>query len=326
MTQKNSNFYTHVPLPDYEQLINCMHCGMCLPTCPTYELTGREIDSPRGRIRMIKAVADGDLDISDRFKESIDFCLDCQACVTSCPAGVEYGQLVESAKLHIESHNRDTGQSSKIKNFVLNWLFSDLRRLTAAGRLMYVYQKSGLEKAIQKSGILKIFSKQLHDMTYMAPRVSGAHFYDNDFAGPPTGKRRPKIGIIAGCVQDVFFRDVNQDTIDVLQINGYQVFMPDKNICCGSVHGHNGELETAKQLARSLIDTFEQAGVEFIVLNSAGCGAYMKEYGHLLADEPEYAQSALAFSEKVKDISEFLVGEGTVRKFIVSPSFPSPQG
>jgi len=142
----NSNFYDNIPLPDYEQLIHCMHCGMCLPTCPTYELTGKEIDSPRGRIRLIKAVADGELDITDTFKETINFCLDCQACVTACPAGVEYGQLVEAAQLHIEAHDRETGQASKLKNFVLNWLFSDLKRLLFIGRLIRLYQKSGLEK------------------------------------------------------------------------------------------------------------------------------------------------------------------------------------
>jgi glycolate oxidase iron-sulfur subunit len=306
VSSNKSNLYENVPLPDYEQLINCMHCGMCLPTCPTYELTGKEIDSPRGRIRMIKAVADGELDITDRFKESIDFCLDCQACVTSCPAGVEYGQLVEAAKLHVEVHNRETGQSSKIKNFVLNWLFADLRRLDFLGRLMSLYQKMGIEKILQKSGILKLISGKLHDMTYMAPRVSAIKGYDFG-NGNASNTKKIKVGIIAGCVQDVFFRDVNQDTIDVLKINGYDVVMPEKNICCGSVHGHNGELDMAKNLARQLIDIFDQAGVDFIVLNSAGCGAYMKEYKHLLANDVDYQEKAKKFSEKVLDITEFLV-------------------
>ena len=310
MTQRNSKFYDNIPLPDYEQLINCMHCGMCLPSCPTYELTGKEIDSPRGRIRLIKAVAEGELDITNRFKESIDFCLNCQACVTACPAGVEYGQLVEAAQLHIEAHNRETGQASRTKNFILNWLFSDLKRLEFIGHLMFLYQRSGLEKLIQKSGVLKIFSGQLHEMTYMAPKVSSAKAYDMTGHDKLPEKDRIRVGIIAGCVQDVFFRDVNQDTIDVLKINGYDVFLPEKNICCGSVHGHNGELDTAKQLARQLIDTFDKAGVDYIVLNSAGCGAYMKEYVHLLADDTVYKQKARLFSEKVLDITEFLDKKG----------------
>lgn len=209
--------------------------------------------------------------------------------------------------MHVEAHDRETGQSSKIKNFVLNWLFADLKRLEFIARLMSLYQKSGIEKILQKSGILKLFSAKLHDMTYMAPVVSatkGYHFGDN---GTVSNTQKVKVGIIAGCVQDVFFRDVNQDTIDVLKINGYDVVMPEKNICCGSVHGHNGELDTAKNLARQLIDIFDQAGVDFIVLNSAGCGAYMKEYKHLLANDVDYRDKAKKFSEKVLDITEFLV-------------------
>jgi glycolate oxidase iron-sulfur subunit len=305
-----SNFYDNIPIPDYEQLINCMHCGMCLPTCPTYDLTGKEIDSPRGRIRLIKAVADGELDITDTFKESINFCLNCQACVTACPAGVEYGQLVEAAQLHIEAHNRENGQASKIKNFVLNWLFSDLKRLQFIGRLMRIYQRSGVEKLIQISGILKVVSRKLHDLTYMAPPVPKISEYSLNKNVANDQKNKVRVGVLAGCVQDVFFRDINQDTLDVLRLNEYEIFMPEKNICCGSVHGHNGELEMARQLARELIDVFEQAKVDYIILNSAGCGAYMKEYVHLLAYDPVYAQKAREFSAKVKDITEFLDEKG----------------
>jgi glycolate oxidase iron-sulfur subunit len=306
VTEKKSTFYKDVPLPDYEQLVNCMHCGMCLPACPTYQITGNEIDSPRGRIRLIKAVADGELDLTDRFKETLDFCLDCQACVTACPAGVEYGQLVEAAKLHIEAHNRETGQASKFKNFILNWLFSDLKRLSLVGRLMSLYQKSGIESLIQKSGMLKLISTKLHDMTYMAPKVSRFTKYRLAQNQLPEKSQKIKVGMIAGCVQDIFFRDVNQDTIDVLIANGYQVFIPETNICCGSVHGHNGELDMARNLARQMIDAFNEAHVDVIVLNSAGCGAYMKEYVHLLAEDPDYRSKAKKFSNKVLDISEFL--------------------
>jgi glycolate oxidase iron-sulfur subunit len=255
---------------------------------------------------MIRAVAEGELEITEKYKESLDFCLDCQACVTACPAGVEYGQLVEAAKLHIEAHERETGNASVIKNFVLNWLFSDLRRLQFAGRLIRIYQKSGLEKMIQLSGILKPVSKKLHDLTYMTPPVPPVAGYKLN----GRDNNRTRVGVLAGCVQDVFFRDINQDTIDVLQYNGYEVYMPEKNICCGSVHGHNGELETARELARNLIDDFSAAKVDYIILNSAGCGAYMKEYVHLLADDQAYADKAVEFSLKVKDITEFLDERG----------------
>jgi glycolate oxidase iron-sulfur subunit len=306
----SSGFYENIPLPDYEQLVNCMHCGMCLPVCPTYALTGLEKNSPRGRIRMIRAVADGELDLTENFKESMSFCLNCQACVTACPAGVEYGQLVEAAQLHIEADNRAKGRYSRLKNFSLNWIFADLSRLRLIGRLMRLYQVLGIEKFIQWSGILKLISKKLHDMTYMAPAVPAAKPYRISGENGSGDKKNIRVGILPGCVQDVFFRDVNQDTIDVLDHNGYEVFIPEKDYCCGSVHGHNGNLLMARQLARLLIDIYESAGVDYLVMNSAGCGAYMKEYGHLLADDPEYADRATAFAAKIKDISEILTERG----------------
>ena len=288
-----------------------MHCGMCLPSCPTYELTGLEIHSPRGRIRMIKAVTEGELDLTDTFKESINFCLNCQACVTACPAGVEYGQLVESAKLHIEAHDKTIGRASRVKPIILNWLFTELSHLRFAGWMMKLYQITGLEFLVRQSGILKLVSGKLYDMAWMKPPVSSLKKYkmEGTHAAKPD-KKKLKIGLLAGCVQDIFFRDVNQDTIDVLTCNGHDVFMPEKNSCCGSVHGHNGDEKQAKVLARKLIDDYEQANVDLVVLNSAGCGAYMKEYHHLLDSDPEYGQRAAAFVKKIRDITEFLVEYG----------------
>jgi glycolate oxidase iron-sulfur subunit len=303
-------FYDNIPLPDYEQLVNCIHCGMCLPVCPTYALTGLEKNSPRGRIRMIRAVADGELDLTDNFKESMNFCLNCQACVTACPAGVEYGQLVEAAQLHIEADNRAKGKSSRIKNFSLDWMFADLSRLRFFGKLIRLYQRLGLELLVQTSGILKLFSRKLHEMSYMAPTVSSEKPYSVDGKESMTEKKNIRLGILPGCVQDVFFRDVNQDTIDVLYYNGYDIYIPAKDYCCGSVHGHNGNLEMARQLARKLIDLYEKSEVDYVVMNSAGCGAYMKEYGHLLSEDNEYAERAERFAGKVKDISEILSEHG----------------
>jgi glycolate oxidase iron-sulfur subunit len=308
----STNFYDQIPLPDYEQLIQCMHCGLCLPTCPTYELTALEKFSPRGRIRMIKAVADGDMTITENFMESINFCLNCQACVTACPAGVQYGRLVEAAKLHIEYHIYQQGKGSRLKRFVLNWIFADLWRLQVTGLFMRLYQRIGLEKLIQKTGLLKIVSNKLHEMSYMAPPVPGRINYRlNDQV--PLQKKNIRVGVLPGCVQEVFFNSVNQDTIDVLKINGYDVFVPRESYCCGSVHGHNGNLKMARILARKNIDLFEKAEVQYVVMNAAGCGAYMKDYEHLLHDDPEYAERALIFSKKVKDFSELLVEQGWLK-------------
>lgn len=306
---QSKSFYDNIPLPDYEQIINCMHCGMCLPTCPTYELTGLEKDSPRGRIRMIKAVAEGEMEITDNFIASMNFCLDCQACVTACPAGVKYGQLVEAARHHIEARNQAEGKVPLIKKLMLQWVFAENKRLKLIGFFMELYRKAGLEFLVQKLGLLKLISKKMHELSFMMPPFRRSARFENG-THPNTGEKNIKVGIVTGCVQDVFFRDVNTDTEAVLKYNGYDVFVPQDQQCCGSVHGHNGDLETAKKLAKLMIDSFDTARVDYIVLNSAGCGSYMKEYHHLLQDDMEYNEKARRFSEKVKDISEILVMHG----------------
>jgi len=306
----STNFIKDAPLPNYDQLVNCMHCGMCLPTCPTYQLTGLEINSPRGRIHMIRAVADGHLDVTERFKESIEFCLNCQACVTACPAGVQYGHLVEAAQLQIAATERIKKGKSSWRERILNWLFLDLKRLQQVTNLMRIYQSSGLEKLIKSSGVLNLFPKKVQELSSLALVIPKRKKYlvSTDVQG---GENRGiKVGVLKGCVQDIFFRDVNQDTIDVLEENGYQVVVPEDDLCCGSVHGHNGDLKSANVLAKKMIDAFNREEVDYVILNSAGCGAYMKEYGALLANDLEYADRAKAFASKVKDITEFLTEKG----------------
>jgi len=290
-----------------------MHCGMCLPTCPTYQLTGLEINSPRGRIHMIRAIADGQMDISARFKESISFCLNCQACVTACPAGVEYGQLVEAAQLQIAASEREARGKSGNQQKILDWLFIDLRRLQFVGKMLRFYQTSGLEKLLQKTGLLRLVSNRMNELVFMPPPVPEQLAYRLNKFSRHSRESSGRVGMLKGCVQDLFFRDVNQDTIDVLERNGYEVFIPGQDICCGSVHGHNGNLETARLLAKQLIDIFTEAGVDYIILNSAGCGAYMKEYKNLFADDKSYQSVAATFSNRVKDIMEFLHEKGWKR-------------
>ncbi len=305
-----SNFYENIPIPDDEQLLKCMHCGMCLPVCPTYDLTKMEKYSPRGRIRLIKAVAEGDLNITPNFIYSLDFCLDCQACVTACPAGVEYGLLVEAAHYHIEEWKKERGEVPLIKRIALGWLFRRQSYLRLLGFFMRVYQKSGLQLLVQKSGLLKLFSPKMHDLSFMLPPISKREKYPQIMPSTAIENRGKKVGILTGCVQDIFFNRVNHDTIEVLAYNGYDVYVPPEQQCCGSVHGHNGDLATAKELARQMIDIFEQSNIDFVVVNSAGCGAFMKEYDQLLADDRDYAQRARNFVSKVKDITEILVAEG----------------
>lgn len=307
---KKTNFYDNVPIPDTEQMLNCIHCGMCLPVCPTYDLTKLEKHSPRGRIRLIKAVAEGDLEITNDFINSIEFCLNCQACVTACPAGVEYGPMVEAAHYNIEEHLKIQGEVPLIKRVLLGWLFKKQIRLRLIGFLMRIYQKTGLEKLVQASGLLKILSRQMHEMSYMLPVIKKWQAYPMLNKSIAAEKRKLKVGVVTGCVQDVFFNDVNHDTIDVLNFNGYDVFTPNDQPCCGSVHGHNGDLDAAKYLAKKMIDVFLEADVAYIIINSAGCGSFMKDYGHFLKDDAEYAEKAKHFSAKAMDISEFLIRVG----------------
>jgi len=303
-------FFDSIPLPSYDQLVHCMHCGMCLPTCPTYQLTGLEINSPRGRIHMIRAVVDGEMGMTEKFRESIAFCLNCQACVTACPAGVAYGQLVESAQLQIAAGQRDIRGRPGFTEKVLDWLFTDLKRLQTAAKMVRWYQISGVERFFQQTGIFRLFSKKLHELALMPPAVPERLNYVVKKLSMQDKKQRIRVGLLKGCVQDIFFRDVNQDTIDVLEKNGYEVYVPEQDICCGSVHGHNGNLDGAKMLAKNVIDIFTRAGVDYIILNSAGCGAYMKEYKKLFSDDKTHRDKAASFSEKVKDIMEFLDEKG----------------
>jgi len=302
------NTLSKIPVPDYEQILSCMHCGMCLPTCPTYEMTGLEKYSPRGRIRMIKAVAEGEMPISDNYIESLDSCLDCQACVTACPAGVEYGKLVEAAHNQISNYQKEKGKTS-FKALLLNGIFKKQSRLKFIGLLLKIYQKSGLEFLIQKSMVLKLVSNKLHELTFLSPKVPIYKKYPliTEASDHP---KKVKVGVVTGCVQDVFFNDVNHDTIEVLAYNGYEVVVPKAQQCCGSVAGHNGELKSARQLAKEIIDQFISEKVDYIIINSAGCGSFMKEYDSLLKEDSIYSEKAKWFSEHVKDISEFLVDKG----------------
>jgi len=259
---------------------------------------------------MIRAVADGQLEMTNKFKDSLSFCLDCQACVTACPAGVEYGQLVEATQLQIAENEREKRGRASFKEIILNWVFTDLKNLKRLASIIRVYQKTGFEKFVQKSGILKIFSKKMHEMSFMTPKVPQRIEYITQNNVLDKERKNILVGVLMGCVQDIFFRDVNQDTLDVLKLNGYDVFVPSENVCCGSVHGHNGNLKVARELALRLINIFENAKVDYIILNSAGCGAYMKEYGELFSEDTVYAERAESFSKKVKDISELFVEHG----------------
>ena len=287
-----------------------MHCGMCLPTCPTYDATLLERSSPRGRIAMMRAIADGDLEASKLFAEEMYFCLGCLACQTACPAGVDYTTLFESARAEVE---RQGLLDSSVRNFVrrwtLGWLFAKRTRLHGLGRLLRMFQQSGLQALVRKSGLLRLMPWGLGELERLTPEIDARfteQIYREDLQQDNPAMPTYRVALLAGCIQDIAFAQVNADTICVLQQNGCEVLLPAEQECCGSLHGHNGEVAAARRLARINIDAFNAETLDAVIVNAGGCGSHLKHYDHLLADDPEYAQRAVAWCRKVKDVHEFL--------------------
>jgi glycolate dehydrogenase iron-sulfur subunit len=313
------DFLQNIPLnilPPDDVLSQCIHCGLCLAVCPTYDLTKLERSSPRGRIKMISSVANGEIDISDIFSEEMNFCLDCQACETACPAGVKYGRLVESARVLIDEKFLSSSFRIRIKRFMFRNIVADKTNLKIFAKILRIYQKSFLKGLLEKSGLLKIFSNNLPEISRLTPEIS--HFFSDEIIpeiSKPEGEIKYKTAFHFGCIMNVAFADINKDTIDVLREYSCEVFTPNNQVCCGSLQAHNGDNEFAKLLARKNIDVFEKGSYDYLISNSAGCGAFLKEYGLLLKDDPDYSEKARDFSERVRDVSEFLFDKKPVQGF-----------
>jgi glycolate oxidase iron-sulfur subunit len=293
----------------------CLHCGLCLPTCPTYNLDFREESSPRGRIRLIHSVQHDQLKISENFTDEMYFCLDCQACETACPAGVRHGELVEETRNVIAEEEKEPFALRWLKRVFLKGVLSSPNRIKLFGRFLRIYQRSGLGEAVEQSGILKIFSNELHEKQKLLPTID-MEFFDESVPEliSPGGDIRGRVAFLSGCIMNVAFADVHRDAVDVLLKNGFEVLIPKNQGCCGSLHAHNGEMSNAKRLARKLIETFERYEFDALIVDSAGCSAFMKEYSRIFTDEPVYADRAAKLSAKVRDVSEFLIDVGLTRK------------
>lgn len=312
-------------LPHDDILQQCIHCGMCLATCPTYELTKLERSSPRGRIRLIRSVARGEMELSETFAEEMNFCLDCQACETACPAGVKYGRMVETARVVVDEAGFGSSKFSLfIKRFALRKIVASRNGLKFVSRLLWLYQKIGLQKFVRSTGILKVFSKNLAEIETLSPAIADK-FSDTQIneIELPNGEVKYKTAFHFGCLMNTMFADINIDTIDVLKECGCKVITPKDQVCCGSLMGHNGDMDFALKLARKNIDAFEKHDYDFLISNSAGCGAFMKDYAHLLENDPEYAEKAKKFSAKVKDIMEFFAEQRPELKFNPNPTLPT---
>ena len=292
---------------DLPELYQCVHCGLCLNQCPTYRALRLEPESPRGRIHLVRAAAEGRIELNQRFQDHIYLCLLCRACETACPSGVQYGRIAETAREIIGP------PGSNLARTVLNFAFTQLlpypRRLRLIATLLRLYQRSGLQRAIRL-----LLPAGLRRMESMLPPISQRFFAPDANILPAIGPRRAKVAMLNGCVMPLLFSDVNEATVRVLRRNGCDVVFPPKQICCGALNVHNGEGAAARKMARRNIDAFLDVDVDAVVVNAAGCGAAMKEYGYLLRDDPIYAEKAKRFSSQVKDATEFLAGLGLVGK------------
>jgi glycolate oxidase iron-sulfur subunit len=301
-TEIKSAFDAHHP-PSNEIIEKCVHCGFCLPVCPTYVLWGQEMDSPRGRIYLMKLASDGAAEMNEKWVSHFDSCLGCMACMTACPSGVDYGKLIEATRAQIE---RKTERPSGEKRH-RRWLFETFTRPERLRRMrlpLLAYQRSGLQAVLRGLGLLKLLPKKLQAMEALLPKLGTRETVAE--VTPAAGTKRRRVGLLLGCVQREFLPQVNAATARVLAAEGCEVIAPAAQPCCGALLVHAGEEAAAVELAKKTIDAFERAKVDTIVTNAAGCGSNVKEYGHLLRDEPEYAERAKVFAAKCKDVSEVL--------------------
>lgn len=302
----SSLFDPHHPPAD-ELLRECVHCGFCLPACPTYVLWREEMDSPRGRIYLMKSALEGKISVMDeQFVAHFDRCLGCMSCMTACPSGVQYDKLIESTRAQIERHHERDPWDQTTRRMIFQ-LFPHPRRLRWLSLPLWLYQKSGLQWLLQKSGLLGLLPARLQQMESLLPPLSWPM---QGFSHPPhlaaKGTPRMKVGVVLGCVQRVFFDRINAATIRVLAAEGCEIYVPPEQECCGALATHVGLEDQSLASARRMIDVFEKLNLDYIVINAAGCGSNLKEYGHLLRDDPQYAERARKFAAKCKDVSEIL--------------------
>lgn len=289
-------------LPAVPELESCIHCGLCLNQCPTYRVTRLEAESPRGRIHLVRAVADGRLDLDGSVAGHLYLCLNCRACETACPSGVQYGRIAEAAREALGPPGSVLQRA--VVGLVLRRLMPFPHRLRAAARLMGLVHRSGLAALAAR-----VLPGRLGRRAALLPSPS-PRFYDAEAEVlPALGERRARVAFLSGCAMSLFFAEINEATVRVLRRSGCEVVIPRGQICCGALNSHNGELASARAMARRNIEAFP-TDVDAIVTNAAGCGAAMKEYGHLLADDPAYADRAARFAGLVRDAAEFLVALG----------------
>ncbi len=292
--------------PKQADLDRCVHCGLCLNSCPTYRELGLEMDSPRGRIYQMVQVTTGKADITESYQEHIELCLACRACETACPSGVQYGRLVEAARAHIEQNIERPWHVNMLRQFVFGHLLQTPFLLKIAGYGLYFYQASGLQGLIRSSGLLKSMGK-LGELESLSPGAEPPFFFDQiGKVFPSEGARKHRVAFLGGCIANVSFARLNEATIRVLQKNGCEVVVPAGQGCCGALHVHSGLKDMARELARKNIDAVPADSFDAIITNAAGCGSTLKEYDELLEHDSAYYEKSKKFIAKMKDVTEFL--------------------
>lgn len=303
--------------PDPKLIDSCVHCGFCLATCPSYRVLGKEMDSPRGRIYLMDAINEHEAPLSAATTQHFDSCLGCLACVTACPSGVQYDKLISATRPQVE-RNQPRSLGDRLYRQLIFSIFPYPQKLRILLAPLFLYQKSGLRTLVRSTNLLPKISPRLAAMESLLPNVTAQSFADTLPAiVPAQGEKRYRVGMILGCVQRLFFSDVNEATVRVLTANGCEVIIPRDQGCCAALPQHQGQEVQAQDMARQLIDRFEGTHVDAIIINAAGCGHTLKEYGHILQDDPLYADKAAAFAAKVKDVQEFLGAIG-----LTTPLYP----
>lgn len=312
----------------YDDLLDCVHCGLCLPFCPTFSELGTEMASPRGRVYLVRALLDGRVPMTEKLIDHLYLCLGCRACETACPSGVKLGELMEMAREYVETHRKRSLPMRIFRHAVFHWMFSSQRSLMWMAGILRIYQAIGLQRLARALHVFALFPKALGRAERLMPRVPKRPFRRPlPEMIPAEGERRGQVAFFPGCIMNLMFGHVNRATVDVLAANGCEVIIPKDQKCCGALHAHSGASDIARDLARDNIDRFRDLDVDAIVVNCAGCGGMLREYGDLLRDDPEYAEPARAFAEKIEDISECLdrVGiQGDLREIPARVAYDDP--
>ncbi|WP_163537452.1 (Fe-S)-binding protein [Gracilibacillus sp. YIM 98692] len=294
---------------DDDELLNCMRCGFCLPKCPTYIESGyKESHSPRGRIALMKAVSDGLIEPDEDVERSLELCLGCRACEPVCPSGVPYGHLLEEVRDIINQNKKFPFKTRVLRKIVFDHVFPHHHRIKTLTNLLSYYQSTGMQNIMHKTGVLNMFPDTLATMEKVLPQAPNKKKMNKrETIMTPVNTKKKRVAFFTGCLMDSLFRETNDATLELLKIAGCEIVIPDQQVCCGALHGHSGEKERARDLAKKNIKAFEALNVDYILTNAGGCGAFLSDYDHLLKEDEEWSGRAKKLSNKIIDFSSILV-------------------